>query len=116
MNIRILVRTLKDVLTVSPAAVQQGSQGVFVYVLLDDNTAAVRVIKIGARTGDRVVVSEGLVAGDRVVLEGTDRLRAGAKVRVISDAAASQPTEGVNSRPNQSANPPETSSARPRRP
>ena len=116
VNIRILVRTLKDVLTVSPAAVQQGSQGVFVYVLLDDNTAAVRVIKIGARTGDRVVVSEGLVAGDRVVLEGTDRLRAGAKVRVISDAAASQPTEGVNSRPNQSANPPETSSARPRRP
>ena len=88
VNVRILVKTLKDVLTVPSAAVQQGSQGAFLYVLKDDSTVMVRPIKVGARTGDRVVVVEGIAAADAVVLEGTDRLRAGAKVRVIADGRA----------------------------
>ena len=88
VNVRILVKTLKDVLTVPSAAVQQGSQGAFLYVLKDDSTVTVRPIKVGARTGDRVVVVEGIAAADAVVLEGTDRLRAGAKVRVITDGSA----------------------------
>ena len=88
VNVRILVKTLKDVLTVPSAAVQQGSQGAFLYVLKDDSTVTVRPIKVGARTGDRVVVVEGIAAADAVVLEGTDRLRAGAKVRVIADGRA----------------------------
>lgn len=92
VNVRILVRTIKDALTVSPASVQQSSQGAFLYVLQADGTVAVKQVKVGSRSGDRIVILEGLSAGDKVVLEGTDRLRAGAKVRVIGDGA---PTPGA---------------------
>ncbi len=93
VNVRMKVRTDKDVLTIPAGALQQGNQGAFLYVVLPDDTAAVKQVKLGARSGDRVAILEGIVAGDRVVLEGTDRLRAGAKVRVIGapGAAASAP-------------------------
>jgi multidrug efflux system membrane fusion protein len=83
VNVRMKVRTDRDALTVPSGALQQGNQGAFLYVILDDDTAAVRPVKVGALSGDRVAILEGIKAGDRVVLEGTDRLRAGAKVRVI---------------------------------
>ena len=89
VNVRMKVRTDKDVLTVPAGSLQQGNQGAFLYVVLADDTAAVRQVKVGARSGDRVAILEGLAAGDRVVLEGTDRLRAGAKVRVIGAQGAS---------------------------
>jgi len=88
VNVRVLVRTLKDVLTVAAAAVQQSSQGPFLYVLQADGSAAVKLVKVGPRAADRVAILEGIVAGDKVVLEGTDRLRAGSKVRVIGDDAS----------------------------
>ncbi len=93
VNVRMKVRTDKDVLTVPAGSLQQGNQGAFLYVVLPDDTAAVRQVKVGARSGDRVAILEGIAAGDRVVLEGTDRLRAGAKVRVIGapGAAVSAP-------------------------
>ena len=88
VNVRMKVRTDKDVLTVPAGALQQGNQGAFLYVVLPDDTATVRPVKIGARSADRVAILEGIAAGDRVVLEGTDRLRAGAKVRVIGSPGA----------------------------
>ena len=89
VNIRMKVRTLQDALTIPAAAVQQGNRGAFVYVVEAGDLAAVKPVKIGDRSGERVVVLEGIKAGDRVVLEGTDRLRAGAKVRVIGAPGAS---------------------------
>ena len=104
VNVRILVRTLKDALTVSAASVQQSSQGAFLYVLQADGSAAVKQVKVGPRTGDRVVILEGITAGDKVVLEGTDRLRAGSKVRVIGDGSA--PPASVSASDSASLNPP----------
>lgn len=83
VNVRMKVRTLQNALTIPAASVQQGNRGAFVYVVEADDTAAVKPVKIGDRSGERVVVLDGIKMGDRVVLEGTDRLRAGAKVRVI---------------------------------
>lgn len=83
VNIRMKVRTLQDALTIPAAAVQQGNRGAFVYVVESDGLASVKPVKIGDRSGERLVILEGIKVGDRVVLEGTDRLRAGAKVRVI---------------------------------
>jgi multidrug efflux system membrane fusion protein len=53
-----------------------------------DGLASVKPVKIGDRSGERLVILEGIKVGDRVVLEGTDRLRAGAKVRVIGAPGA----------------------------
>ena len=88
VNIRMKVRTLQDALTIPAAAVQQGNRGAFVYVVESDGLVSVKPVKIGDRSGERLVILEGIKVGDRVVLEGTDWLRAGAKVRVIGAPGA----------------------------
>ena len=93
------VRTLPDALTISAAAVQQGNRGAFVYVVESDGLASVKPVKIGDRSGERVVILDGIKVGDRVVLEGTDRLRAGAKVRVIEAPGASGEPNNAARRP-----------------
>jgi len=86
VNVRMKVNTVKNALTIPTGALQQGNQGAFVYVILPDDTVALRTVKTGARSGDRVAILDGVQATERVVLEGTDRLRAGAKVRVMGGA------------------------------
>lgn len=88
VNVRMKVRTIKDALTIPTSAIQQGNRGAFVYVVQADGTASVRQIKVGDRTANATVILEGIQAGDRVVLEGTDRLRDGARVRVIDPNAS----------------------------
>ncbi|WP_420223646.1 MdtA/MuxA family multidrug efflux RND transporter periplasmic adaptor subunit [Pigmentiphaga litoralis] len=87
VNARLHVRTLKDATVIPTAAVQRGTPGTFVYVVKPDNTIDVRVIKLGQPNGERVAVTEGLAPGEKVVVEGVDRLRAGAKVDVVTGAA-----------------------------
>ncbi|WGJ91154.1 MdtA/MuxA family multidrug efflux RND transporter periplasmic adaptor subunit [Achromobacter mucicolens] len=86
VNVRLHVLTRKDVTAIPTAAVQQGSAGAFVFLVQDDNTIAVRPVKLGAINAGMVAVNEGLKPGDRVVTEGTDRLRAGAKVEIVGGA------------------------------
>ncbi|ARP83761.1 multidrug transporter subunit MdtA [Bordetella genomosp. 8] len=97
VNIQLLVQTLKGQTVIPNGAVQRGSQGPFVFVAQADNTVAVRQLKLGPVSGDLVVVTDGLKPGDRVVTEGTDRLRAGAKVEVVSNPAeVTPPTPGAS--------------------
>lgn len=84
-SVNVRLRLSNDETVVIPdAAVQFGSQGTYVYVVQDDDTAVVRTVSLGANSEGRVAVLEGLSAGDRVVLEGIDRLREGAKVEVVT--------------------------------
>jgi multidrug efflux system membrane fusion protein len=87
VNVRMKVRTLKEALTIPAGAIQQGNRGAFVYVISPEGTATVRIIKVGDRTPESLVILDGIQAGERVVLEGTDRLREGAKVRIIEPGA-----------------------------
>jgi len=86
VNVRMKVRTIKDALTIPAGGLQQGNRGAFVYVVGPEGTATVRLVKVGDRTAESVVILEGVKDGERVVLEGTDRLRDGAKVRVIESS------------------------------
>ena len=93
VNVRLLVDTLKDVVVVPNAAVQLGAAGPFVYMVQDDGTVAVRKVTPGPSDATLTVIESGVQAGDKVVIDGVDRLRDGAKVRVAaaessSDAAA----------------------------
>ncbi|NUT76976.1 MdtA/MuxA family multidrug efflux RND transporter periplasmic adaptor subunit [Pseudomonas sp. C1C7] len=85
VNVRLLADTLKDVILAPSAAIQFGTNGTFVYALDGDKKVKIRQLKIGASDGQNTVVTEGLVAGDRVVLEGTDRLKDGSEVEVVND-------------------------------
>ncbi|SSW67966.1 Multidrug resistance protein MdtA [Achromobacter veterisilvae] len=86
VNVRLHVLTRKDVTAIPTAGIQQGSAGAFVFLVQADNTVQVRQVKLGAINNGMVAVNEGLQPGDRVVVEGTDRLRAGAKVEVVGGA------------------------------
>ncbi|AKC87561.1 MdtA/MuxA family multidrug efflux RND transporter periplasmic adaptor subunit [Pseudoxanthomonas suwonensis] len=84
VNVRLRLGS-EDVVSIPDAAVQFGSQGTYVYVVTDEDTASVRQVRLGPGHEGRVAVLDGLAAGERVVLEGLDRLREGGKVEVIED-------------------------------
>lgn len=80
VNARLLVSTLKDTVRVPVPAVQTGEPGTFAYLINADNTVSVRPIKTGPVDGNFQAVLSGLNPGDRVVTDGTDRLKDGAPV------------------------------------
>jgi len=84
VNMRLQVDTLAQALVVPASAIQRGAQGTFVYVVKDDNSVAVRRIQLGASEGDFTSVQGELKPGERVVSDGADRLRDGAKVEIIT--------------------------------
>jgi membrane fusion protein, multidrug efflux system len=88
VNARLLVQTIKNAVTVPTAAIQRGSPGAYVYVVNADDTVAVRQITTGAVDGNVTAVNSGLSAGERVVVDGTDRLRDGLHVIVASETGA----------------------------
>jgi len=80
VNVRLLLDTHAGVTTMSTAAIQRGVPGTFVYLIKEDSTVTVRPIQLGVTDGDRVEVRSGLEPGDRVVIDGADKLREGAKI------------------------------------
>src|SRR5215472_6770779 len=80
VNVQLLVNTLNDADIVPTAAIQHGAPGAFVYVVKPDQTAAVQTVKLGPGDGQHIAVLEGLKPGQKVVVDGSDRLRDGAKV------------------------------------
>ncbi|WP_050469476.1 MdtA/MuxA family multidrug efflux RND transporter periplasmic adaptor subunit [Herbaspirillum chlorophenolicum] len=92
VNIRLLLSTEDGATVIPSAAIQRGSKGMFVYVVKDDNTVTVRQIKTGAVQGDVTAITDGVVAGETVVIDGIDRLREGAKVEAVMRGSADDPT------------------------
>jgi multidrug efflux system membrane fusion protein len=90
VNVRMLVRTLKDAVVIPTAGVQYGSRGTYVYVVGEESKAMVREIVLGPSDGDLQSITKGLQPGDRVILEGLDRLREGRIVAVVGDEPAGE--------------------------
>jgi membrane fusion protein, multidrug efflux system len=85
-KVRAVVEVKKHALLIPQRAVQD-VQGVHqVAVMRPDNTVEVRNVKTDARVGSLWIVTEGLKPGERVVVEGADRLRPGQKVRLEAGA------------------------------
>jgi membrane fusion protein (multidrug efflux system) len=83
VRLRILGITLLDAIAIPKEAVGQGPQGPFVYVVGKNNVAEVRPVRLGQEIGTDWVISEGLRGDDRVVVDGTIRVRAGAAVKPV---------------------------------
>ncbi|KNC16262.1 MdtA/MuxA family multidrug efflux RND transporter periplasmic adaptor subunit [Pseudomonas sp. RIT-PI-a] len=94
VNVRLLSDTLKGVVLVPSAAVQYGVDGTFVYAMDGNDKVKIRQLKVGPTDGTNTVVEQGLAQDDRVVLEGTDRLRDGSRVEVVDDSAKVPTTPG----------------------
>jgi multidrug efflux system membrane fusion protein len=81
VNVRLLVDTVKDATVVPVAAIQRGQPGTFVYLVKADDTVEIRIVELGVTDGEKVQIVKGLQPGDQVVIDGTDRLRDGARIR-----------------------------------
>jgi membrane fusion protein, multidrug efflux system len=88
VNIRLQLQTLQQVTLIPAAALQFGPTGSFVYRLDEEDKVHLQPVQVAASDGAQTVIGSGLQPGQRVVLEGTDRLRSGNQVEVISDPAA----------------------------
>lgn len=77
---RVLIGTRKDAVVVPAAAVQQGPNGAFVYVVEADSTVKMTPVAVALTQGDSSVLAKGLAGGERVVIEGANQLRNGGKV------------------------------------
>ncbi|MBU3056197.1 MdtA/MuxA family multidrug efflux RND transporter periplasmic adaptor subunit [Pseudomonas indica] len=88
VNVRLRVETRRQASLIPAAALQYGSRGTFVFVVGADDKVSVRSVQAGPSDGERTLIEEGVALGERLVLEGTDRLRDGAQVEVITDPPA----------------------------
>ncbi|GJD49245.1 Multidrug resistance protein MdtA [Methylobacterium crusticola] len=105
VNARLDVDTVRGAAIVPAAAVLRGTPGTYVYLLSEDDKVTVRPITIGETDGTRTVVAKGLAVGDRVVVDGTDRLRDGAPVRVTGGRPEAKAAPGQEVAPGQEAAP-----------
>ncbi len=80
VNARLLIDTVQDTAVIPSAAVQRGQPGTFVYLVKADDTVSVQKVTLGPQSGDTIAVSQGLSPGDKIVVDGADKLREGAKV------------------------------------
>jgi membrane fusion protein, multidrug efflux system len=87
VNARLLVKTLHSVVTVPTSAIQRGAPGAYVYVINPDNTVSVRPVSTGPIDGNITAINSGLSADERIVIDGTDRLRDGLKVIVAAETS-----------------------------
>jgi membrane fusion protein, multidrug efflux system len=88
VNVRVLLATRRDVVTVPHRALMQSSAGYFCYVVKADGTAERRAIEVGDVQDGIAVIGRGIDAGESVVIAGQFRLTDGARVQVEPPAVA----------------------------
>jgi multidrug efflux system membrane fusion protein len=82
VNVRLVIATEHNALTVPLDAIQQGEAGSFVFVVGQDNKATVRPVSVRQTFSGEALVENGLKAGETVVLRGQYRLSPGTLVRL----------------------------------
>jgi len=99
VNIRLHLDTLSDATLLPYEAIQRGAEGSFVYALDEDNRVRRQTVSLGATDAGRVAILSGLKAGERVVLDGVDRLRNGTLVKPLAERAETLPHTAQLPRP-----------------
>ena len=88
VNVRLQLGVNRGVVVMPVAALQRGPQGTFVYVVKQDQSVELRMIKPGLTQGSDMSVDSGLSPGELVVVEGADKLQQGTKVDLRQGQAA----------------------------
>jgi len=101
VNIRLLIDTLKQVTVIPTGAVQRGPNGTFVYVIKDDDSAAMRPIVVQKQDETQTVVKSGVEPNERVITTGFVRLTDGSKVSIGSGNAPAPAPQGTRPRDGQ---------------
>jgi membrane fusion protein, multidrug efflux system len=80
VNVRLLLETHRGAIVVPSAAIQNGPQGSYVFVVKPDKTVEVRPVSVSFTQNNAASIASGLNPGDVVVMDGQDKLQAGSKV------------------------------------
>jgi multidrug efflux system membrane fusion protein len=105
VNVTMLLDVQHGATVIPTSAVERGQQGSFVYVVGADNKVAAKVVTLGAVDGERQAVLSGVAPGDKVVVDGADRLKDGLEVapsfptRPGADASAAPDGEHKHRKP-----------------
>jgi multidrug efflux system membrane fusion protein len=91
VSTRLLVKTLKDATVVPDEAIQHGTQGLYAYIVNQDNKAELRKVKVSYSIDGRSVVDDGLSAGERVITAGQYKVQPG--TLVTTAVASSDPAK-----------------------
>ena len=94
VNARLLLDVRKGAVIVPLAGIQRGPQGTFAYTVKPDHTVDVRQVTLGPTSATDAAIEAGLSAGEVIVIEGVDKLRAGSTVQVRTpggEASGSRP-------------------------
>jgi membrane fusion protein (multidrug efflux system) len=92
-RIRVDLGARPDSILVPERSVAELQGKTFVWVIGSDNKATQRAVKVGGSVGSDVLVQEGIKPGDRIVVEGLQKVREGATVKAMTAAEALQAAE-----------------------
>jgi multidrug efflux system membrane fusion protein len=99
VNAAMLLDVERGATVVPTSAIERGQAGSFVYVVGDDNKVSAKTVTLGPTEGERVAVLTGVSVGEKVVVDGADRLKDGMEV------AAQFPTSPDSNAPAKAAAP-----------
>jgi membrane fusion protein, multidrug efflux system len=95
VRVELTLGTHPKTMSAPLVALQSGPGGAHVFVVRTDDTVEMRQVDLLGTQGDEIFVARGLVAGERVVIEGHPQLRDGS---AISDVASARPPPARGSR------------------
>jgi multidrug efflux system membrane fusion protein len=93
VNVRLVLATQKGAVLIPNQATQISQKGPFVYVVKADTTADLRLVTLGQRQGDNIVITQGVAAGENVIVAGQMMVAPNSKVRI--DTAGATPAAGT---------------------
>ena len=93
VNVRLVLATQKGAVLIPNQATQISQKGPFVYVVKPDNTADLRLVTLGQRQGDNIVITQGVAPGENVIVAGQMTVAPNGKVRV--DTGGTTPAAGT---------------------
>jgi multidrug efflux system membrane fusion protein len=95
VDVRLILGDRAGALVVPESAVQRGADGLFVYVVGPDDHVRLQMVRMAVAQDGLAVVTEGLSAGQRVVIDGQYKLRPGLRIaEAAADAPGAAATDG----------------------
>lgn len=106
VNARMLLDVQHGITAVPQDAVMHGAQGDYVWIIKPDDTVATRAVTTGLSDAGKIAIRSGLHVGEKIVVDGAEKLTDGAKVSVKDDiqhpaaaSSAANPAEGSATKP-----------------
>jgi membrane fusion protein, multidrug efflux system len=91
VSTRLLVKTLKDATVVPDDAIQHSTDGLYAYIVNQENKAELRKIKVSQSIDGRSVVDDGLSPGQQLITSGQYKVQPG--TLVTTAVASSDPAQ-----------------------